>query len=307
MDTDDWYNGFGELFDNNGNLINANFILPTVGDSYIDYYFLPNLAGTYWADVVLNDASEDRKAAKDVGAILGNNGWDLGRKTLLTFTWTNTGLKDVVTPGDESAMKFELETNVQLEQTDLVIRNIDGVVKLASHLWFTEKDPDIIFYFTDDDGNPDSTNQGPYDGNTTAWQRYHRENNESPAHEVYTTNTILTITAYSKFNFTFLMADHVNSVNDRDFYIQPYNERNARLASKNKKPTDGANDLLTVIDTGRWRFHDYTHTESASQIHKYSMVFHYQPTKWNEWYGSTTDEYPEIDLYDTLIKPFYNT
>lgn len=307
MDVNDYFNGIGTLIDDQGIEI-EDWILPTIGDKYIDFYFLDNLIGTYWEDVVLTDVTPDKTTARNTtDPVIVIGGWDLNAKVAVTFTWSNSGLKDIVTPGDESSMKIELQQNVQLETTDLIVNHDSGVVTSAADKYFEEKNTDIIFYSTDDNGQPTSENLGSYVGNTLENKHYHIQNNAYPAHEVYTTNTVLFITLYSKFNFNYLFADNENSVNNKDFLQQPYNERNARLAFKNKRPTDGANDLISVNDTGRWRFHNVVHTESGIDIHKYVLEFHYKQDKWNIWFGVSSDEYPVIDMYDTLIKPFFTT
>jgi hypothetical protein len=307
MNINDFYNGFGTAINGQGQVVSTQFPLPTVGSKYINYYFLPNLIGTYWEDIVLNDITCVKTTGRDVDAE-DFSGWDLDKIMRVTYTWTNAGKKDIVTPGDQSSMKFDTETNTQLETTDLVF-DVDfpnDLPQLASHLFFNDRNPDIIVYSTDSEGNPTSENEGPYDVADTALQRYHRENNDSPSHELYTTNTVLTVTAYSKNNYTYQINDKLNYINSADFLSDTYGAREYRLGKKNKQPTTKKNDIDSHDDTWQWRFHDYTKTESGIDLYKYEMVFHFKVDTWAEWYGVEVQEYKTMNFFAELLTPLFN-
>lgn len=306
MDTNDFYNGFGRATLCDGTLVNANFILPSIGMKYVQYYFLPQLVG-YWQDVVLGDITSEKTSAHDFGSI-DNSSWDLDKKIVVTYSWSNTAKKDIITANDQSSIRFDITTNTQLETTDLIIQvGEGGTIRYAPDVFFTQTNPDIIFYSTDDDGNPKSTNKGPYNSASESFKRYHRDNNESPAHEKYTTQTVLTVTLYSKNNYFFLLSDSLNKINSVDFMANPYSKREQRLQEKGRSPTFQATDIATQDDSGKWLFYDYTKTESGIDLYKYEMFFLYKHDQWVDWFGAEVDEYLAIDMYAVLLNPMFNT
>lgn len=315
MDRESYFAGVGQLIDNTGNIIDSNFILPTIGTKYIDYYFLSNLVGTYWEDIVLNDITPEHTTAKNVvDPVISDQGWDLNKMVLITFTWTNTAQKDIVTPGDQSSIKFVLDTNTQLETTELVLDVDGGTTYLASDLFFTKTDPIMYYYFNDDNGDPQSESRGNYTdtgpesaAERRAFRQYHRQNNDSPSHEVYTTNTILIVTIYSKWSANYSLCDNQNKINSEDFLNEIYGLRETRLNSKGRQPTDAGNDLNVEDDTFRWLFDDYTKVESGIDMYKYELIFKYKPDLWTKWYGSNVNEYEQINFKTVLLDPLFNT
>ena len=307
MNIGDFYAGWGIAMDGYGNIINTNFRLPTIGDKYIYYHYLSDLVGTFWEDVVLSDITEERKTAIDTQSVDYSAGWDLTRKTEVTYTWSNSGKKDIVVPGDESSLKFTLKTNTEIETTDVIIDSVTGVETKASDLYFTKQNPTIYFTNVDDEGNSTTTSKGAYVGNTAAWKKYHRDNNESPAHEIYKTSTILTVTAYSKNSYTFYLSDNINKINSIDFLEVPYVKRENRLSSKNKGPTYKYTDIYTQDDTEKWLFYDFSKDEFGGDLYKYELYFLYNKNKWTTWYGSTVNEYSKIDFYSVLLDPLFDT
>ena len=306
MTKNDFFNGFGVLLASDGvTVLNNNFRLPTIGDKYIVYHFLGSLAGTLWEDLVLNDITLDLKTSRDT-SVIDNNFFGIDNHIVIVYTWSNGGEKDSITPNDQSSMEFEIETNTELVTTDLII-DTAGTQSLASHEYFTTKNPTVFFYSTNDDGDPTATDKGKYNTLDEEWQRYHRDNNESPSHEVYTTKTILTVTTYSKRNYNFLLSDNLNKINNTDFIVQNYNRRDQRLLDKGKQPTSQFTDIATVDDSYRWLFFDFNKSEHAIDIYKYDLFFLYKPDKWTTWFDSTVDEYEQINMYETLLAPQFNT
>lgn len=312
MDINDFFNGYGVVTLCDGTVVNTRFLLPSIGMKYIQYYYLPQLLG-YWQDVVLGDITTEKTNARSL-ELIDTTGWDLDKKIIVTYTWSNTAKKDIITANDQSSVRFNIETNTQVELTDLIIAT-DGTVTSAAHTFFTLKNPDIILYVSD----TESDDRGPYtapldsEGGTAgadekaSLQRHHRDNNESPAHEKHTTQTILTVTAYSKNNYFFLLSDNINKINSVDFISNPYSEREQRLQSKDRFPTYEFTDIASQDDTEKWLFYDYTKVESGIDLYKYDFFFLYKTDAWTSWYGSDVDEYVKIDFNATLLTPMFNT
>lgn len=304
MDVDDFMAGFGTLILPDSGSV-ENFTLPTIGDRYIDYHFDSGLDGCFWESVVLNDITEQRTTGREAGSTLGTEGWGRGTQTILTYTWTNTGAKDYVCPGEATSMKFDIETNTEIIQSDLIINFVTGVQTSAAHEYFTGKNPDVTYYIVGDDGKTTGTVEGSYNSVTDGDRRYHRENNESPTHEVYNTKTILRVTLFSYINFSYLLSDNLSAINNIDFFEVAYNFREAALVAKNKKASDGGNDLITNDDTFKWLFYDYSKEQFGVSGYKYVLYFLYKPDTWKKFFGRDVAEYAEIDFQNTLILPFF--
>jgi len=303
MTINDFYNGYGVALNADGTTYNSNFILPQIGTKYIQFYFLNNLTDTFWSDVVLTDITGNKTTAQSPGDN-DTSSWDLDKMVEIIYTWSNSGKKDIVTPGDPSSMKFELTTNTQIETTDLVVDAVvdPGKQYLASDLYFSEKNPTIYIYGNEGE---EPVDKGPYEDATDAEKRYHRENNDSPPHEVYATNTILTVTAYSKKNYTWLLTDNLNKINSKDFLANPYTTRESRLIAKGRLQTADYTDIATQDDSYKWLFHDFLKTESGIDMYKYTFTFLYNPDTWRDFYGALVTEYEEID-FTVMLNNLFN-
>lgn len=307
MDSNDFYRGFGELIDCDGNILNSDFPLPGIGQKYNQYYFLEEQTGTMWDDVVLNDITESRNNARDGNLPFDTSGWNKDTMTLVTFLWTNNGEKDAVTPGDPSSTKFEVETNTNIITTNSYKKDGDELPIIFADLYFKSFNPEIFIDTVDDEGDPITKSLGNYVGNTLVNQKWHIDHNDSPPHEVYDTQSILKVTLYSKNNFAYLYNDNLKKINSVDFLTVAYNRREQRLLDKNRVPTFEASDITSVDDTFRWLFFDYSKTEHSIDIYKYELFFIYKADTWKKWYGSDVDEYINpINFNNVLIEPTYN-
>lgn len=305
MDVEDYYRWWGNLYDADGVTYLYDFYLPRIGDNYILYYNIYTSTETFWNDIVLTDISEDRQKAYS-STWFDTTGWEGHLKTLVTFTWSNTGKKDMIVPGDPSCFRFFVETNTEVSTVNLIHDVDTGAGTEVKDTYFTQKNPSVIHYYEDDDGNEQSETIGNYNSVSAYWKNYYRENNDAPEKEVYHTKTILTATLYSRYNYQFLMSDNINKINSTDFLQDVNNAREVRLLAKNKLYTYEDSDLSTVNDTERWLFFDYTITEMANNIYQYDLYFLYKPDKWTRWYGATVNEYSKINFYTALIYPFIN-
>jgi hypothetical protein len=316
MNINDFYSGYGVAVNGAGDVVNANFILPSIGMKYIQYHNLSLLIGTFWEDVVLNDISSAKTTAQSPGDF-DVSGWDLDKMVEVQYTWSNNGKKGIIVPDDASSLKFEIDTTTQLSTTDLIIDVVGGIMPdpedpftaggsvkgdphLASHLYFMEKNPTIYKWVTDA-GVP--LNLGPYVDATIGQQRYHRTENEAPAHEVYGTQTILTVTGYSKNNYMYDYSKNLNKINNTDFLASPYDKRELRLAAQGKLPTYDATDLATLDDSYMWLFYDFTKTEHSIDIYKYELFFLFKPTAWTTYFDVIVTEYEEVEFQSLLIDP----
>ena len=344
MDINDFYNGYGVATTCAEQTIeNPNLILPSIGTKFIQYHYLSNLTGTYWDDVVLGDITTEKTTARNASWV-DTSGWDLNKKVLVTYTWSNASGKDIIVPGDQSSLEIDIKTSLESEDSPYIIDVDTGDAERVAWKYFNMYNPDIIL--DDPDDSESTINYGPFrlpDGLVApTYDPYVANDNDKivrlqndwieakplPAREKYKGKTILSIKGYSKYNLSYGLSENINTINDQDFLLTPYEKRETRLQLKGKLPTDNGNDLITLDDTARWRFYDYEKTEFGIDGYAYTLFFEYRPERWDrllKQYPAPTlpattgpgdataiaanviNEYKSIDFYSILLTPLFNT
>lgn len=327
MDFRDFARGWGAATLCDGTIINPVWSLPTIGMKYIQFYDIPGLIGTQYDDVVLTDITTEKTGGR-TQEFFDFSGWDLDKSIDVVFTWTNSGRKDIIVPGDQSSLQIDTKVSLDLVQTDWIVDADTGVATSATIRFFWAYNPEIIL--EDEDDSTKDINYGPYrlpDGLTSpaddeeihSLQRRYREVNEKFPYETYVSKTIVEITGYSKYNLSFGLSEYLDTINDRDFLMTPYEKREIRLQSKNRQPTDAGNDLIALDDTAKWRFASHEKEEFGIDGYKYKLTFEYNKNRWDRlvkqcaWMDSeaidaiTINDYPKIDFYTLLMSPLFNT
>lgn len=302
--------GYGNAYVNDI-LVNSNFILPQVGDSYVTYYNISDLVdpSSFWYDLVCANIQETKIGTFDFEYGQDFTSWERDRQSKIVYTWSSTGKKDIIRPDDPSSMRIKIYSEPQFNQIDIMraydITHTPWVLKspeLFKDWYFTAQNPTIYYYGTNEDGTPKERQTiGPYATASEQYKEWYRNNTDAPPLYYHDSDTICKVTVFSKSQWDEMLYSLKNSMNSVDFIRDTYNKRELSLLSKGRLPTSARNDLANINDANKWLFYNFEREEFSNSTYQYDLYFRYNPDGWNMYYGHALYLYKEYDFWADML------
>lgn len=298
MTWEDYYNGFGDLVNQDGEIQVSNYSLPFLGDNYSIYFNT-----VYNKSAVLTNINTEGTEGRDV--VFDNTFQDLDKTVIVDYTWSDNGASDAKRLNEASSWKIRYETTLNEVSVDTYIAAIGedtGKKIIWAEKYLDQLDPTISIELP-------GGYTGAYSGGSANDKKEYRDAiaNEIPELIKRTPRITVTLTAYGSEIKAFTYAKSVGKVNSTNFLGRVYSQKELALLEKNKLPSYDANEWLNVTDEGHWLFIDWAMDDLGNGFFQYDLTFEFEdlqrPTpdgEWNRFFETDIVGFIELDMYDKI-------